>query len=269
MPAVTQRYRLYLDESGDHVFHDEARLAEPSHRYLALVGCWFRQGPGYVEFQRALEDLKQRHFPHSPDEPVILHRNEIINWSGPFWRLREQRVRGAFEHELCSLISSVEFALVGICVDKLAMKRKYPDPFHPYHLALGFMLQRYCGWLNHSNRTGDVMAESRGGREDSRLKNAYEHVWVHGDMYHTADFYRRVLTSQHIKLNRKLANIAGLQLADLLARAVRNDILAENRRLHDRAGSFDGRLLAAAQSKYNCHLYDGRIDGYGRVLFPK
>lgn len=30
------RYRLYLDESGDHVFHD---LESPSHRYLALVGC--------------------------------------------------------------------------------------------------------------------------------------------------------------------------------------------------------------------------------------
>ncbi len=269
IPAQNERYRLYVDESGDHVFHDEGRLAEPGHRYLTLVGCWFAQGSTYVGFQRALEDLKQKHFPHSPDEPIILHRSEIANWAGPFWRLRDQQSRDAFESDLCALITSAEFTLTGICIDKLAMKREYPDPFHPYHLALGFMLQRYCGWLNHTNRSGDAMAESRGGREDMRLKAAYEHIRDHGDMHHSSDFYRRVLTSGQIKLNKKSANVAGLQLADVLARAVRDDILAGNERPTEHVAPFDARVLAAIQPKYNHHLHDGRVGGYGRVLFPK
>ncbi len=30
------RYRLYIDESGDHVFR---QLEEDRHRYLCLLGC--------------------------------------------------------------------------------------------------------------------------------------------------------------------------------------------------------------------------------------
>jgi hypothetical protein len=263
------RYRMYLDESGDHVFHDEVRLQELGHRYLALVGCWFPQGAAYLSFQRALEALKQRYFPHSPDEPVVLHRKELINASRSFWRLRDQTVRAAFDADLYELITTTEFTVVGVCVDKLELKQRYPDPFHPYHLALGFLLERYCGWLNHSNRSGDLMAESRGGVEDLRLKNAYEHIWTHGDRFHSAAFFRRTLTSKEAKLKRKSENVAGLQLADLLARAIRDDILIEQRRPVDRMGAFDARLLDAVRLKYNRHLYSGRIEGYGRVLFPK
>ncbi|MGA2867087.1 MAG: hypothetical protein ABSF95_21635 [Verrucomicrobiota bacterium] len=39
-----ERYRLYLDESGDHVFN---HLEKPSHRFLCLLGCWFRN-PEYL-----------------------------------------------------------------------------------------------------------------------------------------------------------------------------------------------------------------------------
>jgi hypothetical protein len=53
------RYRLYLDESGDHVFRD---VAEPAHRFLCLLGCWFRN-PDYLRFHTALEDVKARPYP--------------------------------------------------------------------------------------------------------------------------------------------------------------------------------------------------------------
>lgn len=270
MSGRPDRYRLYLDESGDHVFHDEARLAEPAHRYLALVGCWFAQGTAYLSFQRALEDLRQKHLPHSPDDPVILHRKDIIHHSGAFWRLRDDSARAAFDDDLCTLVEASDFTLCGVCVDKLALKRSYPAPFHPYHLALDFLLQRYCFWLNHLNRSGDVMAESRGGQEDTLLKTAYQHIWTHGDMHHKADFYQRSLTSKEAKLKKKSQNIAGLQLADLLARAVRDDILVQNGRLVEAdVAPFDARLLSLVGAKYNRNLYDGRTEGYGTVLFPK
>ena len=38
------RFRLYLDESGDHVHRDTVEIA---HRYLCLLGCWFRN-PEYL-----------------------------------------------------------------------------------------------------------------------------------------------------------------------------------------------------------------------------
>ena len=266
---VLGRYRLYLDESGDHVFHDEEALRKPGHRYLALVGCLFAQGASYLAFHRALEDFKQKYIPHNPDEPVILHRKDIINRSGPFWRLRDEDTSKAFNDDLCSLVEKAEFVLVGVCIDKLRMKREYPNPFHPYHLALGFILERYCGLLNHMNRQGDVLAESRGGKEDRLLKNAYRHIWTHGTWYHKAEFFQRALTSKEIKLKKKSDNIAGLQLADILARAVRDDILAEFGKKVDPLAPFDSLLVSIVKTKYNRHLYNGRVRGYGKVLFPK
>lgn len=264
-----ERYRLYIDESGDHVFHDEAAMEEASHRYLALVGCWFKTDPDYLGFHKSLEDFKQRHTPHNPDEPVILHRKEIINCRGPFWRLRDDDRRESFNEDLLDIIESAKFNLVVVVIDKLELKRRYPDPFHPYHMALGFMLQRYCGYLNHINRKGDVMAESRGRREDTLLKNAYNHIYVHGDMHNRASFFQQVLTSKHLKLKKKSANISGLQLADLIAYPARQEVLIENARMGAPGDVFGLRLAKAAEKKYNRHLSDGRIEGYGKVLFPK
>jgi hypothetical protein len=118
---------------------------------------------------------------------------------------------------------------------------------------MGFLMQRYCAFLNHVNRTGDVMAESRGRTENELLAGAYQHTYAHGDMFHRADWYRRVLTSNQVKLKPKDKNISGLQLADVLAHPLKQRV----------------RLAEAAEDKYNRHLYDGRVEGYGKVLFPK
>ena len=50
------RYRLYVDESGDHTFN---LMEDPAHRYLALLGVWFRQADEYVAFADDLERFKR------------------------------------------------------------------------------------------------------------------------------------------------------------------------------------------------------------------
>ena len=134
---------------------------------------------------------------------------------------------------------------------------------------MGFMLQRYCGYLNHVNRNGDVMAESRGGKEDKELKGSYERVYERGAWVFSASKIQRALTSKQLKLKAKNANIAGLQLADILAHPVKQKILIDNNRTPGPAAPFAGRLIQTARWKFNSHLYSGRVDGYGTVLFPK
>jgi len=46
------RYRLYIDESGDHTYK---LLDDTSHLYLALLGVWFRQVDDYTAFADDLE----------------------------------------------------------------------------------------------------------------------------------------------------------------------------------------------------------------------
>ena len=83
------RYRLYLDESGDHVFRE---ISSPAHRYLCLLGCWF-SNPDYTDFHTVLEALKTRHLPHHPDDPVVLHREDMINARKAFKNLRDPATR--------------------------------------------------------------------------------------------------------------------------------------------------------------------------------
>ena len=260
-----ERYRLYIDESGDHVFRE---LTNESHRFLCLLGSWFR-GADYVDFQRELELFKQEHIPHNPDDPVILHREEIINCRGPFWRLRNAERRQAFDDALIELIRNASFTVVAVVIDKKILQEKYPTPAHPYHLAIGFLLQRYCGYLNHINRHGDVMAESRGARENRLLMDSYERHYEHGAWHMEAEEFQRALTTRKLKIKQKSANIAGLQLADILVNPLRKAVLIESKAVEASLRPFAKRIVKVTQTKLNHHLYKGYVEGYGKVLFPK
>ena len=260
------RYRLYLDESGDHVYRDTDIVA---HRYLCLVGCWFKN-PDYVGFHEALEALKARHLPHHPDDPVILHREDMINARRAFKCLRDQVLRARFDEDLLGVIEAASFRIVAVVIDKHELRRSFgKDAAHPYHLGLGFLLQRYAGYLNHINRVGDVMGESRGGAEDRLLKESYTRVFERGAWVAKAHSFHSALTSRELKLRPKGANIAGLQLADLLGHPVKHWVLRENGHLSEQLAPFAERLLNVVEAKFNRHLYDDRVEGYGTVLYPK
>jgi hypothetical protein len=261
-----ERYRLYLDESGDHVFRE---VAEPAHRFLCLLGCWFRN-PDYLKFHEALEALKSRLLPHHPDDPVVLHREDMLNARKAFKALRDPAVRAEWDDELLKLIAAVEFRVVAVVIDKQALRDHYGDAAaHPYHLGLGFMLQRFAGYLNHVNRSGDVMAESRGGAEDRLLKESYAYVYERGVWKMPAHAFQAALTSRQLKLKSKSANISGLQLADLLGHPAKQWLLRRHGLIEEEPRPFARRLMDVVEGKLNRHLYDGRIEGYGTVLFPR
>ncbi len=260
-----ERYRLYLDESGDHVFRDFTNL---SHRFLCLLGCWFKTDV-YLTFQQNLENLKSQYLPHHPDEPVVLHREDMVNARGAFKALRDESVRNAFDNDLLEVIRQADFTVVAVLIDKQALLQSYGDgSAHPYHLALGFMLQRYAGFLNHISRAGDVMAESRGGAEDRLLGDSYERVFKQGVWMSSEESFQAALTSSRLKLKSKNANVAGLQLADLLGHPVKQWTLKQHGYLEEDLAPFAQRLMLVVEPKFNRHLYNGRLEGYGVVIYP-
>jgi hypothetical protein len=84
-----------------------------------------------------------------------------------------------------------------------------------------------------------------------------------------AYFFQEALTTKELKVKPKAANIAGLQLADLLGHPVRQTILLEESRIQGQLGPFAEKLLPVLQSKFNRQLCTERNEGYGKVLFPK
>ena len=152
-------------------------------------------------------------------------------------------------------------------LDKKAHVDRYKESaLHPYHFCLVALLERYCGVLNYYNVKGDVLAESRGGREDMQLKEAYKNVYESGTNFRKQDFFQNSLTSKEIKIKPKSANIAGLQLADLLVHPCMIEILYEKKHVTNWDGQYEKRICKCINKKYNKHIINGRIDGYGKVF---
>lgn len=255
-------FRLYIDESGDHTFN---RVDEDAHRYLAVLGVWFRQGKPYLDFVRELQELKDRIFGPRPDDPVIFHREDIVNRRGPFWRLNQPEIAKEFGDGILKLVSEGRFRVCCIVIDKQTHQEKtYRSLFHPYHYCLAALLDRYVGLLARSAYRGDVLAESRGGAEDRQLKEAFKRFYHAGTRFHPPDKLQRVLTSREIKLKKKTHCIAGLELADILANPVRRGVICEHSDL-PLPEDFGTDLYQAVAPKFNRHLFDGRVWGYGKV----
>lgn len=257
------RYRMYVDESGDHTRN---LLEDVSRRYLALLGVWFRQVDAYARFADALELFKREIFGPRPDKPVILHRSDIVNRKGAFGILRDPAMQERFDEGLLRVIQGAECQITCVIIDKKAHYERYADPFHPYHYCLAALLDRYSGWLNHKNAVGDVLAESRGGEEDLQLKAAYRRVFEAGTLLFDHKRHQKALTSKEIKIQGKRMNTAGLQLADLLAYPIKQSCLLEKELIADPGNVFGKRLVEAIEGKINCHATQKTVWGYGKVL---
>jgi hypothetical protein len=240
-------------------------MDDPSHRYMALLGVWFRQADQYVAFADDLEKFKREMFGPRPDKPVILHRSDIINRKGPFGLLCNDEARQRFDSELLKVIGRATFRMVCVVIDKRTHSEKYTSPFHPYHHCLAAMLDRYSGWLGYKNAVGDVMAESRGNEEDLQLMQAYLRVFEGGTLLFGHEHHQRVLTSKEIKVRRKAANIAGLQLADIIAYPVKQACLLEKGLIADPGDVFGKEIVKAVENKFNVHEGLGKVQGYGKV----
>ena len=156
-------------------------------------------------------------------------------------------------------------------IDKATLRGSYGESAaHPYHLGLGFLLQRFAGYLNRINRVGDVMAEARGGKEDSLLQESHTRVYEHGIWGITsAGYFQSALTSRQIKLRQKKANISGLQLADIIGHPAKMWVLRRYGLIEGAPAPFAERLMNIIEGKFNRQLYNNKLEGYGFVLYPK
>lgn len=111
-----RRYRLYIDESGDHTFN----LVESNHhRYLGLLGIWFDVDEPYKTFAQDLARLKSEIFGWHPDDPPIcLHRKDLVGRKGRFGRLREPELNERFEASLIKLVSEARSCMTCVVVEE-------------------------------------------------------------------------------------------------------------------------------------------------------
>ena len=248
---------MYIDEIGNS---DLESSDNPNHRFLSLTGIILELD--YVEstIHPQMELLKAKYFRHHPDDPIIFHRKEMINRKPPFEALRNPDAYNSFDRELLDLLRSWDYTVISVAIDKKKHQETYITwRFDPYHYCLALLLERYVFFLNGAKSRGDVMAESRGGKADLRLKNSFERLWNQGSDYVEPAQFKKVLTSKQLKVKPKANNIPGLQLADLLAHPSRTEILKENNQWEKEYAPFAAKLIEILQDKY--YQREGKVYG--------
>jgi hypothetical protein len=251
------KYRIYIDEVGNP---DLESSDNPNHRFLSLTGVILELS--YVEsvVYPQMEALKASFFHSHPDEPVIFHRAEMVNAKPPFEILKDDAVREQFNQQLLALLSAWEYTVISVCLDKKKHKETYNTwRYDPYHYCLAVLVERFVFFLNRQNSRGDIMAESRGGKEDMRLKDSFVRLWENGTEYVAPEKFQRALTSKQLKVKIKANNVARLQLADLLAHPSRNEILLEQKLLGKELAPFAKLVVDILKNKYD--QQGGRIFG--------
>jgi hypothetical protein len=200
---------------------------------------------------------------------VVLHRREILNRRpAPFDRLTDEAIRRRFDERLIQLIDTAEYTAITVVIDKKEHAERYNVwQFHPYHYCLTTMLERYVLWLRGRGQVGDVMVESRGKADNIKLERAYRHIYEFGTENVSRVLMRRMLSSKEIKLKPKSANIAGLQLADLIANPAWRDLICRHRNVPMKA-DFGQKIVDILYAKKYRRRSDGKVEGWGTKMLP-
>lgn len=218
-------------------------------------------------FQPRLEKLKNTYFNSHPDEPIVFHRKELLKAKPPFSALKDEYLRAKFNQDYLAFLAESEFTIISVLIDKQEHNEGYETwKYDPYHYCQEILLERYRLFLDLNNSVGDVMIESRGGKEDMRLKKSFKKLMENGTQYLKTEELSKVITSKQLKVKPKTANIAGLQLADLIAHPIRRWFFKNMLDLDDGNQIFSDEIISVIEPKLM--TYDGKINGYGAKKLP-
>lgn len=158
-------------------------------------------------------ELKLTYWDH---EGVNLHSRDIRKREGPFSFMMRKEYRDSFLSDLSSLMNESDYTVFVTAIDKISHLKKWGKKAeNPYTVALKNCVEDITSFLRQSGENElPLIAEARGKNEDGDLENAfYKIINEHTDIGWSLVF------------QNKLNNIAGIQLADLVAHPAARSVL--------------------------------------------
>lgn len=240
-------YIVYVDESGDHGL----KTIDPNYPVFVLAFCIFHKQSFTEQLVPAIQKFKFRHFGH---DQIILHETDIRKDRGDFSVLKSKVAKDNFMSELSDIIAATPFTFISTVIKKEQYRRRYAEPDNPYHVALGYGLERVFYYLRSQGvmpSKTHVIVERRGKQEDNELELEFRRICDGGN-------YEGAQLPLELVFADKKSNSAGLQLADLVARPVGLKILRPEQ---------GNRAYEILEDKF--YRNDaGHYNGWGLKCFP-
>lgn len=238
-------YVVYVDESGDH----SLKNIDQNFPVFVLAFCIFRKKDYMETIVPSLLAFKFGHFGH---DQIILHENDIRRDRGNFSFLKPKETKQKFLNGLTDIINNSPFTLISTIIKKIPYQERYNRPENPYHVALGYGLERVFYYLRDSNAENQkthVIVERRGKQEDQELELEFRRIC-------DGHNYEKVQLPFDIIFADKRSNSVGLQFADLIARPIGMHVIRPKQ---------DNRAFKTIEGKfYGGNNYFGR----GMKTFP-
>ena len=242
---------------------------DPNVRYLALTGVLTSRAAHDLQIEPAIKRLKSIFPSPSPAFPIILHRREVMRREGPFAILRDDGMRAAFDNQLADVITNAPYLVITVQIDKRQHLEMYNVwRFDPYHYCLRCLIERFVLELHSRGLRGDVVIEPRFKKADKKVKASFERIYNEGTEHVPANTIQAHLSSRDIMFEPKKANVAGLQLADMLAHPSARYMRFERDGVPhpDDFGTRVAKILV--DRKYRRNPFSGNIAGWGTKWLP-
>ena len=205
-----KKYRLYIDEYGTTGY------SEKSEKYLWLLGVILEKEES-VKLKEKITNFKIKHLEnYDPHNQTNLHWVEIIK---NFQKSEE------FINNWSEIINELDFQIIIIGINKENHFNRYDSnwKFNTYEYLLNCMIERYCKFLIPYGNQGDIVCETRGESENKGIEREFSKIYHNGinmgkNTFLESKSVKKCITSNKIKIHLKKDCIAGLEIADFLAK---------------------------------------------------
>ena len=214
-------YIVFVDESGDHGIEK----IDSEYPIFVLTCCVFEKQHYCDVVLPALSKFKMKYW---GNDTVILHEADIRRQKNEQYNiLKNPDIRESFMQDLSSLMEKLEFFHITTIIDKNKITGKYKEK-NTYDISLLFCLERIHKNLTLSkDEQVDIIIEKRGKREDYELILEFKRI-ISGKPSTFNTVKKMDDVNFNLVMQDKKANIAGLQIADLIARPIGLNFLRPN-----------------------------------------
>ena len=216
------RYKLLLDESGDHGLGN----IDPSFPVFVLCGVLISDEE-YNKMKKMVNDLKNKFWGNTN---VILHSRDIRKCNNEFQILFDLSTKKDFYEDINKIMTDIDYEIIVSAIKKEEfIKRHGKLKDDVYEIALSFIMERAIFCLDTKNEVSslEIGIEKRGPKEDQKLSKHIETIRSNGTYYVDSSRFRKVGSKPHFFSKKE--NISGLQIADLLAYPIARYVIDETR----------------------------------------
>ncbi len=248
------QYYLFIDESG----HPNLDKIEDNYPCFAACGVLVSRN-NYSDIEQRIAAIKSRFW---GDKTVIFRSYNIRKNRKEFEIfIGNNEMKSDFINCINNLVTESRFKIICPVIHKRDHKAKYGDKaYGAYEIAINFLLQRciytMCKVYTPTPKKLNIILEKRDPKLDKEIENLILSLMKYGDGFVSANEYSQYINE--IKFEGKYRDIAGLQMADLMAYPIISYV-----QYPERENLPYKQLLSRLDHK------NGIVDGFGVFRFPK